>query len=71
MTLFLTDEEVRELTGRARKGDQVAWLRTAGIAFFVNAAGRPIVTRAQFTGAAPQAANAPAWTPAAAKGGRV
>jgi hypothetical protein len=62
-SLFLTDDEMRELTGRARKGDQVAWLRTSGIPYHVNAAGKPIVARAHFT-REPVPANAPAWAPA-------
>ncbi|MGQ5523567.1 DUF4224 domain-containing protein [Chitinimonas sp. PSY-7] len=51
--LFLTHDEVAELSGikAGRKGlsrdqRQIAWLRNSGIPFFVNAAGRPIITTA-------------------------
>lgn len=66
MSLFLSDDEVRELSGRARRRAQIEWLRAAAIPFFVNAAGRPIVLRAQFTKEVP-AAKAPVWTPAPAR----
>lgn len=55
--LFLTAEEVGELTGiligkrgKSREELQVAWLRTSGIPFWVNARGRPIIARARITG---------------------
>lgn len=57
MTLFLTREEVAELTGIAKGKDkktrevlQVEWLRLNGIAHKINARGTPIVYRSQFTG---------------------
>jgi hypothetical protein len=34
--LTLTPEELRELTGRARRGDQRAWLEAQGIPFRVD-----------------------------------
>lgn len=67
MGLFLDTAELRTLTGRARKRDQVTWLRTSGIPFHVNAAGCPIVARAYFTREPVAAANAPAWAPAPAR----
>jgi hypothetical protein len=48
--LFLNDEELRILTGRSRKTDQVAQLRRMGILFRLNAAGKPVVTRAVIEG---------------------
>ncbi|WP_175692931.1 DUF4224 domain-containing protein [Burkholderia ambifaria] len=55
--LFLTADEVAELTGvrtgrrgKSREELQVAWLRTSGIPFWVNARGRPIIARARITG---------------------
>lgn len=55
--LFLTQEEVCELTGvrvgragKTREQLQVAWLRTAGIPFWTNARGRPIIARATIEG---------------------
>jgi len=63
--MFLTDEELRELTGYAHHGKQVAQLRRQGIAFWLNAAGRPIVARAIFEGGKssppPQKTWEPAW----------
>lgn len=43
---FLTEEEMRELTGRAMHKRQREWLQAAGWKFTTNAAGRPIVSRA-------------------------
>lgn len=44
-TLFLTDEELAQLTGRRLKSRQIQWLRQNGIPFRVNATGHPVVTR--------------------------
>lgn len=43
--MFLTPEEIAELTGRKVKRLQVEQLRTMGIPFYVNAVGRPVVVR--------------------------
>lgn len=43
MSAFLTTKEVSELTGRKIKSKQIETLRGMGLAFFINAAGRPIV----------------------------
>lgn len=48
--LFLTAEEVAELTGYKRHKNQAVRLAEIGIPFIPNAAGRPIVTRAIFVG---------------------
>jgi hypothetical protein len=50
MTIFLSDEDLRELTGYAHKAKQVAQLRRMGLPFFVNAAGRPVVALAAVEG---------------------
>jgi hypothetical protein len=50
MSRFLTDPEVRILTGRAHKGAQIDQLRRMGIPFFINAAGRPVVTTSAVEG---------------------
>lgn len=50
--LFLTSEELRELTGYAIKARQIAQLRIMGIAFRINGCGRPVVTRAAVEGTA-------------------
>ncbi|WP_313330582.1 DUF4224 domain-containing protein [Comamonas sp.] len=48
--MFLEKEELRSLTGRAFKSLQIAWLRSSGIPFRVNATGHPVVTRAAVEG---------------------
>jgi len=57
MSMFLTSEEVAELTGikRGRNGQtrnqlQIAQLRSMHIAFYTNASGRPIVARVAVEG---------------------
>jgi hypothetical protein len=62
---FLDDEELRVLTGRARKAWQIAALRTMGVPFLINACGKPVVTRIAIEGrqtVLPPVAQA--WTPA-------
>jgi hypothetical protein len=44
-TLFLTDEELRQLTGYQRNADQRNWLATRGWRFEVSAIGKAIVSR--------------------------
>lgn len=41
----LTVEEVQQITGCSRRGDQVAWLQAAGWTYVTNRAGEPIVGR--------------------------
>lgn len=50
MSTFLTLDEVATLTGRRIKSKQVEQLRTMGIAYWVNAIGRPVVTVAAVEG---------------------
>lgn len=61
MTTFLNAEEMAELTGIKtgrringktvrREQLQAEWLRSAGIPFYINARGRPIVVRENMTG---------------------
>lgn len=50
MGTFLTIDEVATLTGRRIKSKQVEQLRVMGIAFWVNAIGRPVVTVAAVEG---------------------
>lgn len=57
--IFLTKDEVAELTSFKRHAQQIRALRAMGLPFLVNPAGRPIVTRASVVGvglveAAPQ-----------------
>ena len=48
--LFLTAQELRELTGYTVKARQIDQLRTMGIAFRINGCGRPVVTRSAVEG---------------------
>ncbi len=48
--LFLTPEELRELTGRAWRKDQIAWLKAKGYKHEINALGRIVVARAHVEG---------------------
>ncbi|MGH8643175.1 MAG: DUF4224 domain-containing protein [Gammaproteobacteria bacterium] len=48
MSIFLSADEIAALTGKRRKSCQIAWLRTSGIPFYVNASGRPVVTCAAY-----------------------
>lgn len=45
--MFLTPEQIAELTGRIRASQQLAWLRDHGWRHETNAAGRPIVMVAE------------------------
>ena len=62
---FLERDEVKELTGRTKVALQIAQLAKMGIPFFVNAVGRPVVTRSAIEGrGAPVAApQKKAWVP--------
>lgn len=63
MSLFLTREQIDELTGCKRKAAQAQWLRANRIKHWINAAGWPVVPRSAID-AAPAAAQAvPAWQP--------
>lgn len=54
--VFLDGAEVAELTGRKIKSKQIEALRKMGLPFFVNACGKPVVSRSAIEGkaAAPQ-----------------
>jgi hypothetical protein len=64
MSLFITPDEVRELTGFALKAKQIDQLRRMGIPFFVNGCGRPIVTVAAVEGRKQETPTAQGWRPA-------
>jgi uncharacterized protein DUF4224 len=49
-SLFLTGAELQELTGFTQPAAQLRWLRKWKIRHFVNAHGRPVVTRAAVEG---------------------
>ena len=63
--MFLTDDELFELTGYRQSSKQIAMLRKQGVPFNVNASGHPKVARAVIEGgkqAAPKRAIAD-WNP--------
>lgn len=71
MALFLTQDEVAELTGikRGRDGKsafqlQCEHLKKYGIPFIPNASGRPIVATAAVEGSSTAKPTSKAWTPA-------
>lgn len=49
---FLDADELIELTGRKMKSKQIEALRKCGLAFIVNAVGRPVVARSAIEGRA-------------------
>lgn len=71
MSIFLTLDEVAELTGikrgrgsLSRNDLQVIQLRAMHIAFFINASGRPIVTKAAVEGTMEPIVKKQPWRPA-------
>ncbi len=50
MNMFLTPDEVSQLTGREQKSLQIEALMDMGIPFYVNASGRPVVPSAAISG---------------------
>lgn len=45
--MFLSDDELKKLTGRVQHTAQVRWLRRQGFRFTVNALGDPVVAIAE------------------------
>jgi hypothetical protein len=71
MSLFLTTDDLAELTGikvgkagKSREQRQVQALRTMGIPFWVNAIGRPVVAKAAIEGRGQAEAPPTNWQPA-------
>jgi hypothetical protein len=60
---FLTRDDVRRLTGRARFSAQVRALQQMRVPFRVNAAGEPIVLWQDVSGQRPAAPQREKWTP--------
>jgi hypothetical protein len=48
--MFLTAEELLELTGLRRPSAQIRWLRSRQIRHYVNAVGHPVIARAWLIG---------------------
>ena len=61
--LFLTPDEMRQLTGFALKAKQIEQLRRMGVAFRINGCGRPVVTRVAVEGTGRQPEQRKAWEP--------
>lgn len=55
--LFLSREEIIQLTAYKHKSQQKDWLAKQGIPFMVNRLGDPIVNRSYFTSHKPEAIN--------------
>ena len=61
--MFLTDEELFELTGYRQPSKQVAHLKAQRIPFHLNRAGHPRVARAILEGAKAQKTAPATWSP--------
>lgn len=61
MGMFLTADDLVELTGRRIKSKQIEALRRMGLPFHVNAVGKPVVPSAAIEGRKPPPAPAPVW----------
>lgn len=64
--LFLTEPDLRRLTGLKRPSAQIRWLQERGWPHEVDCAGRPVVARAEMerrmTGLAPARTPEPDWS---------
>lgn len=63
MGMFLTADDLVELTGRRIKSKQIEALRRMGLPFHVNAVGKPVVPASAIEGRKPPPASAPMWQP--------
>jgi hypothetical protein len=45
LTAFLTDDDLRQLTGYKKPCKQIEWLRKRGIPHFINARRKPVVSK--------------------------
>lgn len=61
--MFLTKEEVAELTGRKTKSKQVEQLRKMAIPFWLNAVGAPVIARSTIEGKPAVTPQRPKWEP--------
>lgn len=60
--MFLSDRQVRRLTGENEKSAQIRWLVAQGVRHWVNAAGKPIVPVSEIEAPGTRA-TAPGWSP--------
>jgi len=63
MGMFLTADDLAELTGRKIKSKQIEVLRRMGLPFHVNAAGKPVVPVAAIEGRKQVAPPVQTWHP--------
>lgn len=61
MAMFLTAEELAELTGRKIKSKQIEALRRMGLPFHVNAVGKPVVPASAIEGRKQPPPPKPVW----------
>lgn len=64
--MFLTDAELRQLTGKSRHTAQISWLQANGWRFTVNTLGQPVVANAEasrkLVGGGTKKQQEPDWT---------
>lgn len=48
LPIYLTIEELKEITGRVKASAQIKWLRSQGFTVLPRADGRPLVSRNHF-----------------------
>lgn len=48
LPIYLTVQELREITGRMKAAAQIRWLRRHGFTVLARADGKPLVSRAHF-----------------------
>ena len=68
MSIFISQNDLELLTGKKRKSCQIESLRDMGIAFYVNAAGRPVVPVSSINKKEIEKQNNDNWVPAVLKG---
>lgn len=61
--MFLSESDIRELTGYIQPSKQVAWLRQQRIPFHTNRAGHPKVAQAVIEGRKLSEKVKPSWSP--------
>lgn len=62
MSMFLSSQDISELTGRKTKSKQIEALLRMGLPFWVNAIGKPVVTLTAVEGRMAPPQEKP-WTP--------
>lgn len=70
MSLFISPDDLKELTGFTVKEKQIAQLRRMGIPFFVNGCGRAKVAASVIEGRKQEDPPRQGWKPSVLQGGR-